>query len=175
MSRAYDLEIVAERILQEMKRPFDIFGHVVEAGASIGAAMAGPDHTAPELLIRDADFAMYRAKQAGGGRYEIFDKHLEVCVTSQQERERELRTALDKRLFAFRYQPIYRLATGKLEGFESSVVPAPGRRHGGEFQRPARRLPRKPAFPSSWGRKRSTPYAGSCAVGPIASRIRVRS
>ncbi len=118
---AYDLEIVASRILQEIKRPFDIFGRIVEAGASIGAAMAGPDHTVPEMLIRDADFAMYRAKQAGGGRYEIFDKHLEVCVTSQQERERELRTALDKRLFAFRYQPIYRLANGKLEGFESSM------------------------------------------------------
>jgi diguanylate cyclase (GGDEF)-like protein/PAS domain S-box-containing protein len=116
---AYDLEIVASRILQEIKRPFDIFGHVVEAGASIGAAMAGPDHTAAEMLIRDADFAMYRAKQSGGGRYEVFDKHLEVCVTSQQERERELRTALDKRQFAFRYQPIYRLASGKLEGFES--------------------------------------------------------
>ena len=118
---AYDLEIVASRILQEIKRPFDIFGHVVEAGASIGAAMAGPDHTASEMLMRDADFAMYRAKQAGGGRYEIFDKHLEVCVSSQQERERELRTALDKRQFAFRYQPIWRLANGKLEGFESSM------------------------------------------------------
>jgi len=114
-----DLEIVADRILQEIKRPFDIFGHVIEAGASIGAAMAGPDHTASEMLIRDADFAMYRAKQAGGSRCEVFDKHLEVCVTSQQERERELRTAFDKRLFAFRYQPIYRLASGKLEGFES--------------------------------------------------------
>jgi diguanylate cyclase (GGDEF)-like protein/PAS domain S-box-containing protein len=116
---AYDLEIVAGRILREMERPFDIFGHVIKADASIGAAMAGPDHTSSDLLIRDADFAMYRAKQAGGGRYEIFDKHLEVYVTSQQERERELRSAMDKRQFAFQYQPIYRLANGKLEGFES--------------------------------------------------------
>ena len=118
---AYDLEVVAGRILREMERPFDIFGHVVHAGASIGAAMAGPDHTSSEMIIRDADFAMYRAKQSGGGRYEIFDKHLEVAVTSQQEREREFRTALDKRQFAYRYQPIYRLANGKLEGFESLV------------------------------------------------------
>ena len=116
---AYDLEIVAGRILQEIKRPFDIFGHVVEAGASIGAAMAGPDHTTAEMLLRDADFAMYRAKQSGGGHCEIFDKHLEVCVTSQQERERELRTALDKRQFTFLYEPIYRLANGRLEGFET--------------------------------------------------------
>jgi diguanylate cyclase (GGDEF)-like protein/PAS domain S-box-containing protein len=115
----YDLEIVAGRILREMERPFDIFGHVVHVGTSIGAVMAGPDHTTPDLLVRDADFAMYRAKQAGGGRYEIFDKHLEVCVNNQQERERELRSAVDKRHFVFQYQPIYRLANGSLEGFES--------------------------------------------------------
>jgi diguanylate cyclase (GGDEF)-like protein/PAS domain S-box-containing protein len=118
---AYDLEVVAKRILHELERPFDIFGHTVHAGASIGAAMAGPEHTSSDLLLRDADFAMYRAKQAGRGRYEIFDKHLEVFVTSQQERERELRTALDKRQFTFLYQPIYRLTNGKLEGFESQL------------------------------------------------------
>ena len=99
-----------------MKRPFDIFGHSVHAGASIGVAMAGPEHCTPELLIRDADFAMYRAKQEGGGRFEIFDKHLEIHVSSQQERERELRHVLDKRQFEIWYQPIYRLADGKLEG-----------------------------------------------------------
>ena len=118
---AYDLEVVAERILRELERPVDIFGHTIHAGASIGAAMAGPEHTSSDLLLRDADFAMYRAKQAGRGRYEIFDKHLEVCVTSQQERERELRTALDKRQFTYLYQPIYRLTNGKLEGFESQL------------------------------------------------------
>jgi diguanylate cyclase (GGDEF)-like protein len=115
---AGDLETVSKRVLAEMTRPFDIFGHLIQAGASIGAAMAGPDHTSSDLLIRDADFAMYRAKQSGGGRYEIFDKHLEVCVTSQQERERELRYRLDKRLLEFRYVPMFRLSDGKLEGFE---------------------------------------------------------
>ncbi len=115
---AGDLETVSKRILTEMARPFDIFGHNVQAGASIGAAMAGPDHTSSDLLVRDADFAMYRAKQAGGGRYEIFDKHLEVVVTSQQERERELRYRLDKRLLEFLYQPLFRLQDGRLEGFE---------------------------------------------------------
>ncbi len=116
-----DLEIVANRILREMDRPFDVFGHVVQAGASIGAAMAGSEHAASDFLIRDADFAMYRAKQAGGARYEIFDRHLAVYVTSQQERERELRQILDKRLFEIRYQPFYRLADGRLEGFESQL------------------------------------------------------
>jgi len=91
----------------------------VQAGASIGVAMAGADYTTPELLIRDADFAMYQAKQAGGGRYEVFDRHLEVIVSSQQERERELRQVLDERRFEIWYEPIYRLDSGRLEGFES--------------------------------------------------------
>ncbi len=117
-----DLETVANRVLREMERPFDVFGHFVQAGASIGAAMAGPEHTASDMLIRDADFAMYRAKQAGGARYEIFDKHMAVCVTSQKERERELRQILNERRFEIRYQPVYRLADGKLEGFESQLV-----------------------------------------------------
>jgi Amt family ammonium transporter len=116
-----DLETVAKRVQAEMERPFDIFGHPVQAGASIGAAMAGSDHTSADLLVRDADFAMYRAKQSGGRRYEIFDKHLEVVVTSQQERERELRYRLDKRLLEFLYQPVFRLQDGRLEGFECQL------------------------------------------------------
>ena len=116
-----DLEAVAKRVQAEMERPFDIFGHPVQAGASIGAAMAGPDHTSSDELVRDADFAMYRAKQSGGRRYEVFDKHLEVVVTSQQERERELRYRLDKRLLEFMYQPVFRLRDGRLEGFECQL------------------------------------------------------
>jgi Amt family ammonium transporter len=114
-----DLDTVAKRVLAELSRPVDLFGQPVQVVASIGVAMAGPDHTAPELLIRDADFAMYRAKQDGGARIEIFDRHLEVQVSSQQERERELRAALNNRQFAMWYQPIYRLVNGKLEGFEA--------------------------------------------------------
>jgi diguanylate cyclase (GGDEF)-like protein/PAS domain S-box-containing protein len=116
---AADLEVVASRILQQMKRPFDLFGRAADAGVSIGAAMAGPEHLAPELLLRDADYAMYRAKQAGGSRYEVFDKSLEGDVVSQQDRERELRQVLDKRLYEIWYQPILRLSNRKIEGFEA--------------------------------------------------------
>ena len=102
-----------------MQTPFDIFGHAVDAAVSIGVAMAGPDHIGPELLVRDADLAMYRAKQDGGGRFEIFDKRLEIHATTQQERERELHEVLDKRQYEIWYQPIYRLMDGRIEGFES--------------------------------------------------------
>jgi diguanylate cyclase (GGDEF)-like protein/PAS domain S-box-containing protein len=116
-----DLETVAKRVLHEMARPFEICGQSMQVGVSIGVAMAGPEHRAPELLIRDADFAMYRAKQVGGDRYEIFDKKLAVHMTSQIEREQELRHALDKREFELCYQPIFRLQNNKLEGFESQL------------------------------------------------------
>jgi diguanylate cyclase (GGDEF)-like protein/PAS domain S-box-containing protein len=116
---ATDLEIVAHRIVDAMEKPFDIFGHAVGATVSVGAALASPTHSTPDMLLRDADYAMYRAKQAGPGQYEIFDKHLEVCVTRQQERERELREALERREFDFRYQPVYSLHSGHVECFES--------------------------------------------------------
>jgi len=116
-----DLEIVAGRIMQEMKRPFEIFGHALDINVSIGVAMAGPDHLTPDLLLRDADLAMYRAKEQGGGRFEVFDKHLVTHITNQQERERELRRVLEMREFEIWYEPIYRLTTGKIEGFESQL------------------------------------------------------
>jgi Amt family ammonium transporter len=113
------IEIVATRVLEAMEREFEVCGHTIHVGASIGVAIAGPDHAVPESLIRDADFAMYRAKQDGGRRFDIFDKQLELHVANLQERERELRQVQEKRLYEIWYQPIFRLQTGKLEGFES--------------------------------------------------------
>ena len=116
-----DLEIVATRILRTLQQPFDIYGHSLHAGASVGAAMAGREDVSAEQLLRDADFAMYRAKQSGGSRFEVFDKHLEITATVQQEHERELRAILDKRLFDFRFQPIFQFGDGALQGFETSL------------------------------------------------------
>ena len=134
---ASDLETVAKRVLHGDGAAFRDLWASSAGRRQHRRGDGGPDHTSSDLLIRDADFAMYRAKQSGGGRYEIFDKHLEVVVTSQQERERELRYRLDKRLFEFRYQPIFRLHDGKLEGFECAVALAPGRRIGRQLWRPA--------------------------------------
>jgi Amt family ammonium transporter len=117
-----DLEVVGNRILKELERTYEIYGHMIQSGASIGAAMAGAEHATADLLIRDADYAMYRAKQSGGQRLEIFDRHLEVSVSSQQERERELRSILENELFEFWYQPIFRLMDGRLEGLESMLI-----------------------------------------------------
>lgn len=114
-----DLEIVAARIMQEMQRPFDIFGRSMQLGVSAGAAMAGGKSVAPEGLLREADVAMYRAKQQGGNRFELFDKSLETHLTVARERERELRRVLENREFEIWYEPLYRLTTGRVEGYEA--------------------------------------------------------
>lgn len=116
---ASDLEVVAKRILVELDRPFEIIGNQVQMSASIGIAMAGYEHTSPEVLIRDADFAMTRAKQRGGHGYEVLDRAMKVQVSAQRERERELRQALTRREFELWYQPIFRLATGQVEAYEA--------------------------------------------------------
>jgi EAL domain-containing protein (putative c-di-GMP-specific phosphodiesterase class I) len=106
-------------VLQEIERPYEIFGNVVKASASVGVAIAGAEHTRAETLMRDADFAMALARQDGGGGFEIFDKNLEPPSKTKREPERELRRVMEKRQFEVWYQPIYRLESGKLEGFES--------------------------------------------------------
>jgi len=121
-----DIENMANRVLHAMEREFEIEGRSVRAGASIGVAIAGAEHIEPELLIRDADFAMYRAKQAGGGRIEIFDKKLEVAAASLQESELELRQVIEKHQFELWYQPISRLRAGpqftaQVEGFDARL------------------------------------------------------
>jgi len=114
-----DLEVLAQRILAELDRPFDLVGHGVRSPVSIGIALAGEEHQNAERLIQDADTAMYRAKQQGGRGFAIFDAHMEIEVSSVQERERELRDLVARRAFAWWYQPIYHLATGRLQGFET--------------------------------------------------------
>ncbi len=115
------MEIVANRVLREMERPFDIFGHLIPVRRQYRRSHRGAGPHTPAMLVRDADFAMYRAKQAGGHHFEVFDRHLEICASTQQERERELRGILEQRLFDVQYLPVYQLATGRLEGFETSL------------------------------------------------------
>ncbi len=82
IASAGDLESVARRFLLEMARPFEIFGHPVQSAASIGVAVAA-EQTEPDLLVRDACQAMYCAKHAGGGRYELFGEPVEARAGAQ--------------------------------------------------------------------------------------------
>jgi len=115
-----DLEAVSRRVLAKMEEPFEVFGNFVRVSVSMGIAIAGPGHTCAELLLRDASFALNRAKLCGGGCSEVFSTQLEMPFRkNHQDPERELRRVLEKRQYEVWYQPIYHLKSGKLEGFES--------------------------------------------------------
>jgi diguanylate cyclase (GGDEF)-like protein/PAS domain S-box-containing protein len=81
---AAELEIVAGRVLAEMQRPFTLYEDTLQIGASIGVAMAGPEYTAGESLLRDAASAMQRARDAGGGRYEMHSGHTDPSATGPE-------------------------------------------------------------------------------------------
>ena len=115
-----DLEAVARRIMSRMEEPLEVFASFVRVSASMGIALAGPEHDSPDMLLRDAEFALNRAKMLGGGYTEVFDRQLKMPFKkSHPDPERELRRVLERRQFEVWYQPIYQLNTGKLEGFES--------------------------------------------------------
>ena len=140
---------VAERIEKELQAPFQLDGYTVFTGASIGIVSCGDRLCAvsleesdrpqgilchhqqgedieaciyyqnPEDLLRDADTALYRAKELGKGRYELFNPAMHQTVVSQWQWETELRQALEEKQFVLCYHPVICLATGKIQGFET--------------------------------------------------------
>ena len=103
-------ELVAERILDALKQPFEIddaHSGRVAITASIGIAL-GEDHNATDLL-RDADIAMYRAKLAGKNRYAVFETGMQDAVHTRMELEMDLREAVADEQFYLVYQPMFSL------------------------------------------------------------------
>ncbi len=125
-----DVTTIAARAQHDIRLPVDLNGHEVFVSASIGIAFGTLDHTSPEQVLRDADYAMYQAKSNGSARHEVFDGSMHVHVAAQMKREQELKEALEKKEFEVWYQPIYRLASGEIEGFEALLR---WRRSDGEF------------------------------------------
>jgi predicted signal transduction protein with EAL and GGDEF domain len=110
---------VAERIQGELANPFLINQEEIVISASIGIASSASPHTQAEDLVRDADIAMYRAKRAGKARCEVSDPAMHANAVKRLRMETDLRRALDHGEFRVYYQPIVRLQTGKIAGFEA--------------------------------------------------------
>ncbi len=118
---ARDACVVAERVLQALVEPFRIDGRDVAVTASIGIAVSEPGYEDAEAMLRDADSAMYRVKQSGGGRYELFARELHFQTMARLQLETDLRRALERKELRLAYQPIVALETGKRTGFEALV------------------------------------------------------
>jgi diguanylate cyclase (GGDEF)-like protein/PAS domain S-box-containing protein len=112
---------IAGRILASLQQPFNLNGQQVSVGASVGIAFAAPEESSPEDLLRNADVAMYVAKNSGKGRFEIFESSMYQQVKEQLDLELDLRYALEHEEFELHYQPIMELDSGHLIGVEALV------------------------------------------------------
>ena len=118
----HEARALAERVTRALNEPITLpRGGLVVASASIGIALAGGPNDRPEALLRDADAAMYRAKERGGGFVEVFDAALRSHVVVRLETERSLRRAIEKDELRVRYQPVYDLKTDAVVGAEGLV------------------------------------------------------
>ena len=116
--------MVADRVAAAFARPFELQGaeHFVTASIGIAVVEAGDAASIDaDTLIRDADAAMYRAKERGRARIEVFDEEMRRSAVRRVEVERELRTALEQDELVLHFQPVVRLATGEVTGVEALV------------------------------------------------------
>jgi diguanylate cyclase (GGDEF)-like protein len=116
-----DARLVAERLIHAIRTPTRLGDVDALVGASIGIALStAGGELAPDLL-RNADFAMYRAKGAGKGRYEVFEASMRAGIAERAELEQIIHGAVDRGELRVAYQPIVELATGRAVGAEALV------------------------------------------------------
>ena len=112
---------VAQRVIDAISEPMSIAGKELFSSASVGIVMSDPRYNSTDELLRDADFAMYRAKAAGRQRFEIFDERLHSESLRAMDTEGDLRRALIRSEFEPHFQPIVRLADGCTVGYEALI------------------------------------------------------
>jgi len=113
---AYD---IADRVVKLLSDPFTIEEHPVYIGTSIGVLFNNKRYENADFMLRDADTAMYHAKENGRGRYEVFDSSMHSDIQNALSLESDIRDAIEAKEFIPYYQPIVDLETGKIKGFEA--------------------------------------------------------
>jgi diguanylate cyclase (GGDEF)-like protein len=121
VSDARDTAIVAERVQESLRVPMKLGNHEWSTTASIGVVLSSSDTERPENLLRSADMAMYRAKNQGRARFELFDRAMHVEALSRLQLETDLRRAVERGEFVLLYQPIVALASGRVHGVEALI------------------------------------------------------
>ncbi len=114
-------EQLAQRVLTLLAGSFDVNGHRVFSGASVGVVLGRPEYHSPDQVLRDADTAMYRAKASGKSAYVIFDDAMHAAARARLKLETDLRFALERGEFRVYYQPIIDLNTSVVQSCEALV------------------------------------------------------
>jgi diguanylate cyclase (GGDEF)-like protein/PAS domain S-box-containing protein len=118
---AGDVSLVAQRLLDVLREPFDLEGHEVVVGASIGIALWPIDGADPDTLLRSADSAMYHAKECGRNNFQFYAESMNAAAMERLETEERLRRALARGEFEMHYQPKVELASGRVTGYEALI------------------------------------------------------
>ena len=121
LSQVADATALAQRVIAAISEPYDIDGHLVVTGTSIGIAVAPMDGTSADQLMKNADLALYRAKADGRGTFRFFEPGMDAQVQERRELEQDLRKALAIGQFELHYQPIVDLASDKINAFEALI------------------------------------------------------
>ena len=110
---------LAQAILDRMKVPTRVEGHRIACGTSIGIAIGPGDGGDADTMLKNADLALYRAKQDGRGTYSFFEASLDAAARRRRQLELDLREALQAGQFRLNFQPIYDLHADRIGGFEA--------------------------------------------------------
>ena len=121
VAHAGDAGVKAGKILSALSAPFEIEQVTLRVTGSIGVSTYPEDGQSAELLIRNADLAMYQAKEKGRSNYQFFEKGMNVRAVERQSIEGDLRCALERDEFVMYYQPKIDLKTGEITGVEALV------------------------------------------------------
>jgi diguanylate cyclase (GGDEF)-like protein/PAS domain S-box-containing protein len=119
LARADDAGLVAEKVVAQLARPFELDGQEVYVSASIGIAIYPGDGDDPDVLLRNADTAMYRTKEAGRASYQFYRPQMNERAAERLKLESQLRGALERGEFVLHYQPKVGLDSGEISGFEA--------------------------------------------------------
>ncbi|MES9899998.1 MAG: EAL domain-containing protein [Sedimenticola sp.] len=117
--QASDAAEIAKKILTTLERPFDLNGRDAFIGASIGVTLYPDDSSDADTMLRNADMAMYRAKDAGRNTYQFFTLAMNERVQQQIKLEHDMRLALERDELLLHYQPIVRIADLRVIGVEA--------------------------------------------------------
>ncbi|MEW5756586.1 MAG: EAL domain-containing protein [Pseudomonadota bacterium] len=121
IQRSTNTEKIAQDIIDALQRKFDIAGHEIYVGASVGIAIYPEDGADLEVLVKNADIAMYQAKSAGRGNYKFFTPELNAASQRRAELENDLRKAIADEEFTLYYQPKFALKSRRLVGLEALI------------------------------------------------------
>lgn len=110
---------LAERVVEAMAAPFDLQGHQVMIGASVGVSVAPSDGDDADELLKKADMALYRAKADGRGAFHFFERAMDEQLQARRALELDLRRALVAGEFQLYYQPLYHLGDDRVTGCEA--------------------------------------------------------